>query len=65
MSLLLAILHMYCVVMMLDARVLIHPNTGDSLRDHTELATWMGRPYALLTEVLKPRQSAPSMSQTH
>ncbi|KAI1796680.1 DOPA-like domain-containing protein [Ganoderma leucocontextum] len=27
--------------------VLVHPNTSDPLRDHTELATWMGRPYPL------------------
>ncbi|ETW79054.1 hypothetical protein HETIRDRAFT_478392 [Heterobasidion irregulare TC 32-1] len=33
--------------------VLIHPNTDNSYRDHTELATWMGTPWPLLTEVLK------------
>ncbi|KAH9916319.1 DOPA-like domain-containing protein [Fomitopsis serialis] len=33
--------------------VLIHPNTGDSYKDHTELATWIGRPYPLLTEMLR------------
>ncbi|RXW18719.1 hypothetical protein EST38_g7133 [Candolleomyces aberdarensis] len=27
--------------------VLIHPNTDDALKDHTELATWMGRPWPL------------------
>ncbi|KAF6761726.1 DOPA-like domain-containing protein [Ephemerocybe angulata] len=27
--------------------VLIHPNTSDPLKDHTELATWMGRPWPL------------------
>ncbi|KAG7439509.1 uncharacterized protein BT62DRAFT_976832 [Guyanagaster necrorhizus] len=32
--------------------VLIHPNTGDSYRDHTELVTWMGRPWPLNTGVL-------------
>jgi len=35
--------------------VLIHPHTGDALKDHTELMSWMGRPYPLLTETLKPR----------
>lgn len=28
-------------------RVLVHPNTSDALKDHTELATWMGKPYPL------------------
>jgi len=32
--------------------VLIHPNTGESLKDHTELATWMGRPWPLYTGIL-------------
>ncbi|KAJ7577092.1 DOPA-like domain-containing protein [Mycena floridula] len=32
--------------------VLIHPNTGDALRDHTELVTWMGRPWPLNTDLL-------------
>ncbi|EIW79387.1 hypothetical protein CONPUDRAFT_107748 [Coniophora puteana RWD-64-598 SS2] len=33
--------------------VLIHPNTGDAYRDHTELATWMGRRWPLLDKMLK------------
>ncbi|EIW58603.1 uncharacterized protein TRAVEDRAFT_72118 [Trametes versicolor FP-101664 SS1] len=33
--------------------VLIHPNTGDAYRDHTELATWMGTPYPLYGGMLK------------
>ncbi|EJD43728.1 hypothetical protein AURDEDRAFT_88571 [Auricularia subglabra TFB-10046 SS5] len=33
--------------------VLIHPNTGDALGDHTERATWMGRPYPLIVDFLK------------
>lgn len=33
--------------------VLIHPNTGDAYRDHTELATWMGQPYPLFTDILR------------
>jgi len=32
--------------------VLIHPNTGKPLKDHTELATWMGRPWPLRTDTL-------------
>ncbi|KAF2721037.1 hypothetical protein K431DRAFT_285293 [Polychaeton citri CBS 116435] len=28
---------------------LIHPNTGDDLRDHTQRATWMGQPLPLQT----------------
>ncbi|PBK72401.1 hypothetical protein ARMSODRAFT_954093 [Armillaria solidipes] len=32
--------------------VLIHPNTGDQYRDHTELVTWMGRPWPLNTDLL-------------
>ncbi|KZT10108.1 uncharacterized protein LAESUDRAFT_722264 [Laetiporus sulphureus 93-53] len=33
--------------------VLIHPNTNNSLKDHTELMSWMGRPFPLLTDRLK------------
>ncbi|KAF8635051.1 hypothetical protein AX15_000587 [Amanita polypyramis BW_CC] len=33
--------------------VLIHPNTGDPYKDHTELATWMGEPWALNSEKLR------------
>ncbi|PCH44172.1 hypothetical protein WOLCODRAFT_26527 [Wolfiporia cocos MD-104 SS10] len=33
--------------------VLIHPNTGNSVKDHTELMSWMGRPFPLLVETLK------------
>ncbi|KIW05576.1 uncharacterized protein PV09_03451 [Verruconis gallopava] len=31
---------------------LIHPNTGDDERDHTQRATWMGTPVPLITHVL-------------
>ena len=31
---------------------LIHPNTGDDERDHTQRATWMGSPLPLNTSVL-------------
>jgi len=33
--------------------VLIHPNTDDAFRDHTELMSWMGRPWPLNTEIVK------------
>ncbi|KAK7061000.1 hypothetical protein VNI00_000735 [Paramarasmius palmivorus] len=33
--------------------VLIHPNTGNDLKDHIELATWMGQPWPLNLEFLK------------
>ncbi|KZP09915.1 hypothetical protein FIBSPDRAFT_900155 [Athelia psychrophila] len=33
--------------------VLIHPNTDDAFKDHTELATWIGKPWPLYTEMLK------------
>ena len=34
--------------------MLIHPNTNNSLLDHTELATWMGKPWPLYTDILAP-----------
>ncbi|KAF9454349.1 hypothetical protein P691DRAFT_717847 [Macrolepiota fuliginosa MF-IS2] len=33
--------------------VLIHPNTNDAYRDHTELVTWMGRPWPLNVDMLR------------
>ncbi|ORY55344.1 DOPA-like domain-containing protein [Leucosporidium creatinivorum] len=33
--------------------VLIHPNTDDEYRDHTERATWMGQPYPLNVSFLR------------
>ena len=33
--------------------VLVHPNTGDAVRDHSEGATWMGEKLPLNLEVLK------------
>ncbi|KAF8906307.1 DOPA-like domain-containing protein [Gymnopilus junonius] len=33
--------------------VLIHPNTDDPYRDHTERAIWMGRPWPLNDTILK------------
>jgi DOPA 4,5-dioxygenase len=33
--------------------VLIHPNTGDAYKDHTELQTWIGKPWPLHTDMLK------------
>ncbi|KAG8832671.1 hypothetical protein FRC17_000890 [Serendipita sp. 399] len=32
--------------------VLIHPNTGDALKDHTELCSWIGRPVPVDTSFL-------------
>lgn len=38
---------------------LVHPNTDDEMRDHTQRATWMGQPMPLslggLREALKKR----------
>lgn len=36
-------------------RVLIHPNTNDAYKDHTELMSWMGKPWPLYTDGLKVR----------
>ncbi|KAL1747625.1 DOPA-like domain-containing protein [Schizophyllum fasciatum] len=33
--------------------VLVHPNTGDDYRDHTELPVWMGAPWPMETEMLR------------
>ncbi|KAL5531526.1 hypothetical protein ACEPAG_4403 [Sanghuangporus baumii] len=33
--------------------VLVHPNTGDAYADHTELATWIGKPWPLHVDILK------------
>jgi len=33
--------------------VLIHPNTGDAFKDHTELQSWIGKPWPLRTDILK------------
>lgn len=32
---------------------LVHPNTGDDVRDHTQRATWMGEPYPLNVGMLR------------
>lgn len=34
-------------------RVLIHPNTDNAYRDHTERATWIGTPWPVNAEMLK------------
>ncbi|KAK5117136.1 hypothetical protein LTR85_008904 [Meristemomyces frigidus] len=40
--------------------VLVHPNTGDDVRDHSQRATWMGQPIPLqigfLKEMLKRKE---------
>lgn len=33
--------------------ILIHPLTGNDLKDHTDYASWMGEPQALNLDVLK------------
>lgn len=33
--------------------ILIHPLTGNDLKDHTDYAAWMGEPQALKLEVLR------------
>lgn len=38
--------------------VLVHPNTGDDERDHTQLATWMGQPIPLQVGPLRKAVSA-------
>lgn len=45
---------------------LVHPNTGDAVRDHTQLATWMGERLPLdLTLLRRSKKSAevPNVSQ--
>ncbi|KAF1984372.1 hypothetical protein K402DRAFT_413882 [Aulographum hederae CBS 113979] len=32
---------------------LVHPNTGDDERDHTQRATWLGQPYPLNLKLFK------------
>ena len=32
---------------------LIHPNTGDDVRDHSQRATWMGQPLPLQLGMLR------------
>ncbi|KAI0057469.1 hypothetical protein BV25DRAFT_1892722 [Artomyces pyxidatus] len=33
--------------------VLIHPNTNDAYKDHTELMSWIGKPWPLKTDILR------------
>ncbi|KAF8723383.1 hypothetical protein AX14_009364 [Amanita brunnescens Koide BX004] len=37
--------------------VFIHPHTGDPYRDHTDNVIWMGRPWELRLDVLRPGAS--------
>ncbi|KAG9981778.1 hypothetical protein KCU78_g21422, partial [Aureobasidium melanogenum] len=32
---------------------LLHPNTGDDIRDHTQRATWLGQPFPLQIGLLR------------
>jgi DOPA 4,5-dioxygenase len=34
-------------------RVLIHPNTGDVYKDHTELPAWLGKPWPLDLDIFE------------
>ena len=34
-------------------KILIHPLTGNDLKDHTDYASWMGEPQALKLDVFK------------
>jgi len=36
--------------------VLLHPNTDDELRDHTQRASWLGTPWPLNLRVFKPKE---------
>ncbi|KIP10055.1 hypothetical protein PHLGIDRAFT_125883 [Phlebiopsis gigantea 11061_1 CR5-6] len=36
--------------------VLIHPNTNDEFKDHTELVSWMGTPWPINTDVLNVKR---------
>lgn len=36
-----------------DLKILIHPLTGNNLKDHTDYASWMGEPQALNLNVFK------------
>ncbi|USW56063.1 Putative Dopa 4,5-dioxygenase, DOPA-like superfamily [Septoria linicola] len=41
---------------------LVHPNTGDDERDHTQRATWMGQPYPLQTGMLRKAKESQVVS---
>jgi len=45
--------HSYLTLPVPSLRVLVHPNTGDPYRDHTELVSWIGPPWPLSTDILK------------
>ncbi|CAD0083212.1 unnamed protein product, partial [Aureobasidium vineae] len=46
---------------------LLHPNTGDDIRDHTQRATWLGQPFplqiGLLRRLLETRAQAAQNNQ--
>lgn len=48
-----SILHIAAALTCVVHSVLIHPNTGDVVRDHTELATWMGNRWPLNLDPLR------------
>ncbi|TFK73761.1 hypothetical protein BDN72DRAFT_834377 [Pluteus cervinus] len=43
--------------------VLIHPNTPDTHTDHTEYATWMGRPWPLYVDFMKGGYTADALKE--
>jgi len=43
----------WLTVMRGPCSVLIHPNTNDQYADHTELCSWMGKPWPLATDLLQ------------
>jgi len=40
----------------MEGRVLIHPNTGRAHEDHTELHSWMGKPWPLYVDMMPQRR---------
>lgn len=47
---------LYCLVkdhQLKAFSVLVHPNTGDGLKDHSALASWMGTPWPLKLHIFQ------------
>ena len=43
-----------------ELNILVHPETGDDLADHTEHSLWLGEKLELNVEVLRPRTASTS-----
>jgi DOPA 4,5-dioxygenase len=41
---------LFVVLDCMEISVLVHPNTNNMYRDHTELVSWMGKPWPLNTD---------------